>query len=197
LSIAFYGDNGSPVALPFTGGQGNLTTLTDSVTAQGRTDYEASNASSPVQAGWGLLTEDLDTVTTQVIFRRATPNGNYYEAAVSESDSCSGFVVPFDATTFAPTGAPLYTGFAIANVNPVAPAHVVCTARDQAGVVIPNAVTIPTLNPMGHYANYLFPALTGKRGTLNCSADTLLSAVALRFIGTDAFSTLPVIINDP
>ena len=106
-----------------------------------------------------------------------------------------GFIIPFDASTFPPTGGPLYTGFAIANLNPNAAAHVTCTARDQWGSVIPNAVTIPTLNPSGHHANYLFPALTGKRGTLECTADTLVSAIALRFIGTDAFSTLPVTVK--
>ena len=53
----------------------------------------------------------------------------------------------------------------------------------------------PTLNLLGHYANYLFPSLMGKRGTLDCNADTLVSAIALRFIG-DAFSTLPVILPD-
>lgn len=196
LSIAFYDDTGSPVALPFTGGLGNLNTLTDSVPAKGRKDYEASNASAPTQGGWALVTSD-QSVETQAIFRRATANGIYYEAGVLTESTYSEFVIPFDATTFAPTGAPLYTGFAIVNMNPLAPAHVVCTARDQSGAVIPNALTIPTLNPMGHYADYLFPALTGKRGTLDCAADTLVSAIALRFIGTDAFSTLPVIVNDP
>jgi len=195
-SIAFYDDNGTPIALPFTGGFGNQSALTGSIPAQGRTDYEASDPSLSVQGGWGLITTDIAT-TTQALFRRAVGNGVYYEAAVPTGDGYSGFVIPFDATTFAPTGAPLYTGFAIGNLNPSGAAHVVCTARDQSGAVIPNAVTIPTLNPLGHYAGYLFPALTGKRGTLDCSADTLVSAIALRSIGTGAFSTLPAIVNDP
>jgi hypothetical protein len=195
-SIAFYDDSGSPVALPFTGGLGNLDMLTDSIPAQGRKDYQAGNATWPVQGGWGLVTS-AEIITTEAIFRRATLNGTYYEAAVPTGEAYSGFVVPFDATTFVPTSAPLYTGFAIANLNPSAMAHVVCTARDDSGAVIPNALTIPTLNPMGHYANYLFPALAGKRGTLECYADTLVSAIALRFVGTDAFSTLPVIVLNP
>ncbi len=49
------------------------------------------------------------------------------------------------------------------------------------------------LPPKGHWAGYLFPALTGKRGTIDCSAGTLIAATALRFIGTNAFSSLPVI----
>jgi len=195
-SVAFYGDSGSPVALPFTGGLGNLNTLTDSIPTQGRKDYEAGNTTWPVQGGWALVTSD-EVMETQAIFRRSTPTGAYYEAAVRTGETYSGFVVPFDATTFAPTGAPFYTGFAIANVNPSAAAHVVCTARDDLGAVIPDALTIPTLNPMGHWANYFFPALAGKRGTLECYADTLVSAIALRVIGTGAFSTLPVIVLNP
>ena len=58
-----------------------------------------------------------------------------------------------------------------------------------------NAVSIPAVDPMGHYSGYEYPALAGKRGTLTCSADTLVSAIALRFIGYDAFSTLPVIVK--
>ena len=111
------------------------------------------------------------------------------------SEGYSGFIIPFDASTFPPTGGSLYTGFAVANLNPSQAVHVMCTARDQWGTVIPNAVTIPELKPSGHYASYLFPALTGKRGTLDCTADTLVSAIALRSVGTDAFSTLPVIIK--
>jgi hypothetical protein len=194
LSVKFYDDNGVAVALPFTEGLGNLSTLTDGIPAQGRKDYEATNSSWPVQGGWGLVTADA-SVTTQLIFRRATSNGNFYEAAVPTSGGFSSFMIPFDATTFAPTGAPLYTGFAIANLNSSAAAHVTCTARDQWGVVIPDAITIPALNPSGHHANYLFPALTGKRGTVECTADTFVSAIALRFIGTDAFSTLPIIVK--
>jgi hypothetical protein len=194
LSVSFYGDNGSAVALPFTGGLGNLSTLAGSVPAQGRKDYEASNASLPVQGAWGLVSSD-ESLTVQAIYRRHTAGGNFYEAAVPSSEGYSGFIMPFDASTFPPTGGPLYTAFAIANLNPSAAAHIVCTARDQSGAVIPDAVTIPALDPSGHYASYLFPALTGKRGTLDCTADTLVSAIALRFIGTEVFSTLPVVVK--
>lgn len=195
LSIAFYDDSGSPMAVPFTGGLGKLNTLTDTVPALGRKDYEASDASGPIQSGWALVTAD-SSIETQAIFRNATPSGTYYEAAVRTGEAYSHFLVPFDATTFAPTGGPLYTTFAIVNLNPLGAANVVCSARDASGAVITNALTIPTLNPLGHYAGYLGPALTGKRGTLDCSADTLVSAIALRLIGDDAFSTLPVILTD-
>jgi hypothetical protein len=194
-SITFYSDTGSPVMLPFSGGLGNLSTLADVVPALGRTDYEANDSSWPVQGGWGLITTDI-SVTTHAIFRRTTADSNYYEAAVPTQDAYSGFVVPFDATAVGATETPVYTAFAVVNLSPTAPAHLVCTARDHSGVVIPNAVTIPALNPMGHFAEYSFPALTGQRGTLDCVADTMVSAIALRAVGA-AVSTLPVIVNDP
>jgi hypothetical protein len=86
----------------------------------------------------------------------------------------------------------LYTAFAVVNLNPSAAAHFVCTARSESGVLIPGAVSIPALAALGHYTAFNFPSLTG-RGTLDCSADTLVSAIGMRSIGGDAVSTLPVI----
>ena len=194
FSVGFHGDSGADVPLPFTGGLGNLSTLTDSTPAQGRKDYAAANPALSDQGGWGLASAD-GSLAMQAVFRRHTPDGKYYEAAVPTSGGYSRFMVPFDATTFAPTGAEMFTGFVIDNLNPSETAHVVCTARDQTGTIVPGAVTIPSLGPLGHYTGFAFPALAGKRGTFDCSADTLLSALALRAIGGDAFSTLPVIVK--
>jgi hypothetical protein len=73
--------------------------------------------------------------------------------------------------------------------------NVSCIARDPQGVTIPNAISVPLLNPHGHWSDYLFPALTGGRGTIDCTANTAISAVAFRFIGTTSsiFSSLPVL----
>jgi hypothetical protein len=196
LSIAFYDDNGSPVAAPLTGGFGKVNTLTDSVPALGRRDYEARDAGAPIQSGWALVTAD-SSVETQAVFRNAAPSGTYYEAAVQTGEAYSHFLIPFDMTTVAVTGRPLYTAFAIVNLNPLVAANVVCSARDGSGTVIPNALTIPSLKPLGHYAGYLSGPFTGMRGTLDCNADTLVSAIAFRLIGDEAFSTLPVIVPDP
>jgi hypothetical protein len=73
------------------------------------------------------------------------------------------------------------------------PSTVTCVPRDASGNFIPNAVTVPTLSPLGHFAGYQFPALVGLRGTLNCSSTTAVGVVALRAIGTNAISSLPVI----
>jgi hypothetical protein len=196
LSIAFYDDNGLPATVPLTGGYGKANTLTDSVPALGRRDYEVSDAGAPVQSGWALVTAD-PSIETQAIFRNASPSGTYYEAAVQTGEAYSHFLVPFDTSTLAPSGRPLYTALAIVNLNPMVAANVVCSARDASGAVIPNALTIPALKPLGHYAGYLSSSLKGRRGTLDCSCDTLVSAIALRLIGDEAFSTLPVIVPDP
>jgi len=106
------------------------------------------------------------------------------------------FVIPFDATAFAPAASQMFTGIGIANLNPLLPAQVTCAARDREGVIIPGAsVPIPQIPPSGHYSGYDFPSLAGYRGTLECLANTLVSALALRFIGYEAFSTLPVIVK--
>jgi len=192
FSVSFYGTNGGNVSLPFTGGLGRLNTLNDTVPGQGMKYYEAENQSDPIQAGWGLVTAP-ESLTLHATFRRRTPANIFYEAAVLSSGGYSSFVIPFDATTFAPASAQMFTGIAITNLNPTGLAQVSCAARDQNGALIPGGtLSIPTLNPMADWAGYDFPALAGRRGTLWCTANTLVSVVALRAIGYEAFSTFPV-----
>jgi hypothetical protein len=194
FSVSFYEDSGIPVAIPFPAPIGAVTTYQGTVPANGMTYVEASNPSAPEPvSAWGLISSD-PTITIQAVFRRQT-GGTYYEAAVGASAGSLAFTLPFDATTFAPTGAPLYTGFALANLDPVNSSSVSCAAADQNGVPIANAVPLPNISPLGHYANYLFPALTGLRGTLSCTSNTTIGAIALRAIGNDAISTLPVIVH--
>ena len=42
---------------------------------------------------------------------------------------------------------------------------------------------------LGHWANYLFPA----RGTIECMSANTIAGLGLRFIGTNAFSSLLVV----
>ena len=164
FTVAFYGNDGSSLTNP--------ATLTVSVPARGTNYGEIGDATWPTTGGWGLVAADA-SVTLHGLFRRAPAGGGYYEAGVAESGGYSRFQIPFDATTFTAGNAPFYTGIAIANLNPSASAHVGCTAYDQSGTVITNAVAVPALSPLGHWADYLFTALAGKRGTIDCSADTL------------------------
>jgi hypothetical protein len=188
FSIAFFDDAGNPATLPFSSGATN--TLTGSVPANGSAYFEAANPLDALISGWGRITAD-PSIVVQALFR-SDANGSYYEAAVPSSSGGREFLIPFDATTFAGNGQPFYTGFAVANLDQ-STATISCIARDSSGTVIPNAVPVPALSPMGHWANYLFPALTGQRGTIDCSSNTNIAGIALRFIGTSAFSSLPVI----
>jgi len=190
FSIAFYDDSGNPVSLPFSSGGTNV--LSGTIPANGSAYFEAADPQGNLVSGWGRITADPSLVI-QALFR-SDVSGMYYEAAVPSSSGGKEFLIPFDATMFAPMNTPFYTGFAVANLDS-STATVSCVARDSSGAVIPNAVPVPTLNPLGHWANYLFPALTGKRGTIDCSSNTNIAAIALRFIGGNAFSSLPVVVD--
>jgi hypothetical protein len=193
FSIAFYDDNGRPISLPIpAAGSFSTNPLAGTLPAYGSAYYETSTSSSTLLTGWGLVTAD-PAIVIQALFRSSS-NGTYYEAAVPSSAGSKEFLIPFDATSFSPTGAPLYTGFAISNLDPTT-ATITCTAQAANGTVIANAVPVPPLSPLGHWANYLFPALTGQRGTIDCVSDNNIAAIALRSIGGKTISSLPVIGN--
>jgi hypothetical protein len=188
FSVSFYDDNGNSIALPF--GNGSSNNIGGTLAANGSAYFEAGDFQASTSTGWGRITAD-SSVVVQALFRN-NAKGTYYEAAVPSGSGSKEFLFPFDATTFAGNGAPFYTGFAIANMDQ-ATANVTCTARDSLGNLVPNAVPVPQLKAFGHWANYLFPMLTGKRGTIDCVSNTNVAATALRFIGNDALSSLPVI----
>jgi hypothetical protein len=191
FSISFRDDNGNAVSLPFSG-LGTLGTLSDTIVANGAKYYEAGTPQGALIAGSGVVTADA-AITIQALFRRLGGDNSYYEVAVPASAGLNEFEIPFDDTTFAATGAQIYTGFAIANLDTANSANVTCTARDATGTIIPGAISVPALNPMGHWAGYLFPALIGQRGTLDCASNTRIGSIGLRALGTNGISSLPVI----
>lgn len=191
FSLSFYTDAGAPALLPFNG-FGTVSTLSDTLPPNGTGYYETGDPKASTQGGWVAIKAD-PSITIQELFRNLAPSMNYYEASVPASNGTMEFRIPFDATSLSATGQPLYTGFAIANLDATNTAALTCTVRDFRGNTIPNAITIPVLNPLGHWANYLFPAIAGGRGSIDCTANRMISVIGLRFIGTDAFSSLPVI----
>jgi hypothetical protein len=166
--------------------------LADTIVGLGAKYYEAGTYQAALISGSGVISANPG-IAIQALVRRLGSDGSYYEAAIPSSMGDFQFEMPFDATTFAPTGAQIYTGLAIANIDTANPSTVTCVARDALGNDIPNAGSVPTLSPLGHFASYQFPPLVGLRGTLNCSSTTLVGAVALRAIGANAISSLPVI----
>jgi hypothetical protein len=79
--------------------------------------------------GWGEIVADPN-VTVEAFFR-GDYLGNYYEAGVPATVGGMRAVLPFDFTTFAPTGGQIITGFAIANLDRTTTATVVCTPRSR------------------------------------------------------------------
>jgi len=187
--VNFFDDGGHQVALPFDTGPTAIASGT--IPGLGSVYFETSGTATAAVSGWGMVIAD-PTIVVQSVFRNSA-NGTYYEAAVPASAGGTEFLIPFDATTFAGTSSPFYTGFAIANMSESYRASVSCTARESSGKVIPDAIVVPELSPLGHWANYLFPLLTGKRGMIDCKSNTNIAAIALRVIGNSAFTSLPVI----
>ena len=192
FSISFHNQSGNPVALPFAGGVGSQSTLSGSIPGGGAAFYEAGTPQeSPALSGSAVISAD-PAITVQALFRRLT-NGIYYEAAVPATSGSNEFLVPFDATVFSGNSDQIFTGLAIANMDTSNVANVSCIARDSTGTVIPNAISVPTLNPLGQWADYLFPPLAGLRGTFDCTSNTLVGAIGIRALGTNALSSLPVV----
>jgi hypothetical protein len=189
FAIQVFDDSGNPAALPFASGP--TSALSGTVPAQGLAYYETTNPQGPLVAGWGQINAD-PSIVIQALFRSST-NGFYHEAAVTSTPGSREFLIPFDAGFFPAKGQSFVTGFAIANVD-AASSNIACTAYGAAGSVIANAVPVPALAPLGHWASFQFPALNGQHGTIDCVSTTNTSATALHFLGTTGtVSSLPVV----
>jgi Putative Ig domain len=103
FAIAFNNDAGQPVALPFAG-LGTTSVLTDTIVGLGAKYYEAGTYQAALISGSGVISI-TPGITVQALVRRLGSDGSYYEAAIPSSTGIFQFQIPFDATTFAPTGA--------------------------------------------------------------------------------------------
>jgi hypothetical protein len=193
FTISFRNDQGRPVSL-LVAGTGSASAITGVVPAHGLRYYEVSSPDGTTIGGTSVLALDRG-VAVQALFRNHAADGAYYEASVPASSGSYEFTVPFDGSTFAPTGDPTLTGLAIANMDTGQAAAVSCTARDESGNVIPGALPPLTISAGGHWADYRFPALDGRKGTIDCASRSRISAIGLRFLGTNAFSSLPVVLQ--
>jgi hypothetical protein len=197
-TISFLDDNGSPFSM-LVQGLGLVNRISGTLPPSGSAYYEAGDATlSSVSGGSARIVADA-SVGVQGVFRLRQMDStgtHYYEAAVPATAGSMEFAIPFDLTVFAPTGEQIFTGIAIANLDSANLSTVSCTARDSSGNVIPNAVTVPPIAPNGHWAGFSFSALTGKRGTLDCTGSTVIGAIALHaFAASGAISSLPVLLK--
>jgi hypothetical protein len=189
-SITLYSDSGALLPLKFT--NGTMSVVNGTVPANGSAYFEASDPTGSVQQGWAQVTAG-PAVVVHALFRDHQPDGTYYEAAVpSNPGNSKEFLAPFDFTASSAPAVQLATGLAIANLGTQA-AIVNCTTRDSNGSIIANAVQVPTINALGHWAGFSFPLLNGLRGTIDCTSNTNIAGLAVRYFGTQTFSSLPVL----
>ena len=195
--LDFFDDAGNPLSIPIAG-QGQMNSVSGTLAGGASAYFEAGDSSLPNVGGSAVITADA-YIGAQAMFRHrvrdASGTTHYYEAAVAETAGSNEFQIPFDATTFAPTGEQTYTGIAVSNMDSSASATVTCTARDSGGNTIANALPTIVLPVKGHWAKYDFPLLAGKRGTIDCVGSTTIGTIALHtFIG-GANSSLPVFLK--
>jgi hypothetical protein len=194
--LDFFDDAGNPLSIPVAG-QGQVNHVSGTLAGGASAYFEAGDSSTPYVGGSALITAD-PYIGAQAMFRHRVQDGtgtHYYEAAVAATAGSNEFQIPFDATTFAPTGEQTYTGIAVGNLDSSTSGIVTCTARDSGGNTITNAIPGFGLAPKAHWAGYNFPLLAGKRGTIDCVGTTTIGAIALHtFIG-GANSSLPVFLK--
>jgi hypothetical protein len=192
ISVSFFGDSGRPMAVRLPDLNATSSGFRNtSVPAGGSLVVVAADPGGPAQSGSAVVNASSGLIV-QARFRSKAADGNFYEAAVPLTQGGTRFGVPFDATTFTETGWQIYTGLAITNLDSARSATIACTAKNDSGAMIANAVNVPALAPLGHWAGYDFPSLVGKRGLLDCASNTTVAAIGLRFLGTSAFSSLTV-----
>ncbi len=190
FSVSFYGDDGSPVLVPY--GASAVSQLTGSIPAGGSAYYEIGTPSVQVVEGSAVVSAD-PSVVVQGLIRRLNSSGTSDETAMSPTTGVGEFAFPFDSTQDGSDQ--IHTWVAVANLETGMPANFTCTARDSQGNLVPNGVSIPTLNPRGHWSGDHFPLLKGKRGTIDCvSNNARVGAVAIRRLGnlTTILSVVPV-----
>jgi hypothetical protein len=196
-SISFHDDVGQPLSIPVSGVGSSVNTISGTVTGHGPMVYELGTLQEMLKSGSARITADTG-ITVQTLFRRLGSDNSYYEAAVPMTTGGNEFWIPFDGTKFSGNGAPIFSGMAIANLDPSKSANVTCAVLDAAGNPYSNAITIPPLSPLGHWLNYSGGTdgnfrLPAAVGTLHCVSDMTIGAMGLRFLGYSALSSLPII----
>ena len=197
--LAFTGNNGSALTLPFSEPQQSPLPTTTAATIDRTLAAGASYlldttgaATQPGAVGWaGLSTSG--PVDGFAIFKY-TPT-NQQAVVPLETRNAASYLLPFD--NIGTVG----TGLAIANVAANA-ARVGVVVRDDTGAVIHTAVTSVPLAAGGHNSFMLtdatqgFPEIAGKRGTVEFDTPSggQISVLGLR-TNSGAVTTLPLLAN--
>ena len=189
--LNFFGDDGSPLALPVVsadlGLNGSASTVNGVLPANGTAIIEsAGGQGSALQSGSALLTADPG-VTAFLIFQW-TVTGEEVLVPV-ESGAASNYLVAFDQTNGHATG------IALANAT-VQSTNINVYLRDQNGVELGS--TTVSLPPLGHEAFVLptlFPQAAGQYGTVQFvpASGQQVGVVGIRSDPSGAFTSIPVL----
>jgi hypothetical protein len=188
VTLKFFGEGGSPLALPLTFLQSGATSTSSSVTralAPGASlVVESQGTGTQVVLGSAQLSSDQGASGFALF--RFDPSGQEATAPL-ETRNAPAYVLAYDNT------APLGTGMALANLSSQS-ATVGLILRDDTGAVLQNAsVTLPANGHSSFVLGTTYPLTAGKRGTVEFnSAGGQISVLGIRANG-NAFTSIPVL----
>ncbi|HEV2381606.1 MAG TPA: hypothetical protein VG206_17660 [Terriglobia bacterium] len=189
--LSFFGDDGSPLALPLTMVQSSATNTASSVTqtiAPGSQLVIVTSApsTSPQVVGSAQLTS-TGNIGGFAIFRY-NPAGQ--EAVVPlETRNAEAYLLAFDDTNG------LATGLALANSSNQA-VSVPVLLTDETGASLGSAaISLPALGHTSFMLATAYPAVAGKRGTVEFDTPPggQISVLGLRATAALALTTIPVL----
>ena len=191
ITIKFYGDDGTPLALTINGTTNAEHTFP--ISGGGTIKLTTAGPSAPQLAGWGQLTAD-GKVGAQVLFEIYTGTTLLSQAAVESVGPVDNVDLFVDETTTS------NTGFAIANLSDSSSILVRITFTDENNNEIGTKDIV--LVKLGHTATFVFQNIdedtTGKRGRLRIQTSGPVAVVALQLTqtgtGGSILGTLPVVL---
>lgn len=189
IKVNLLGNDGAPLALPFTGITEPASVIERTIDARGTLLFETASNSSSTATGWADIFSSGE-VTGYAIFKQQNHDGIVSEGTVPlERSPTQSFVLPFDNT------AGFTTGVALATTSEANSNSVTATIRDEQGASIGNYSLI--LSGRGHNSFALsdqFGVTTGKRGSVEfrLTSGTGISGIGLRFASNSSFTSIPV-----
>ncbi len=195
-TLNFFDDNGNPLALNTTAGNG--VSLSGTLPVNGSTTFQTNgSASAPLVQGYAVLVTQ-NTIAGSLVF--ALPLGSLLPESTCPLDTGTDYIfgVPFDHTTPGTV-----VGVALANDYGYAPLTISVVAYDETGHQLASS-TIPIL-ANAHTAFLLtteFPALANTKGTIwfngtdSAGNPAYFNLLGVRATATTFTSIVPIVPAD-
>ncbi len=183
-SFQFWGDNGSPMALPIVNGTAGVVSGSLSV---GRSAFvQTPGTAASLLEGWASVTSN-GPIGVVAIFRQRVTGRPDSEGTVVGAQSGSSVFMPFDNTNS------YLTGVAIGNTNTLQTLAVTMQFTAADGTVTMGSLSLPPSSHTAFQISTMFPQLGGVEGTVKFSAPTSdITVVGLRFSPTNSFTSVGV-----